>query len=100
MLKHDPSATHSEGICRLDILDLAELEDLGADQATQPGPGSNSHNHTKIDKSLVCRDNRFFFSQSNLENQHRRRNQENLRNRIECGIDILDNIVDPPAYIS
>ena len=104
MTHDDAQVPHPEGMRRLDVFKLRQLQRLTAQQSREPGPAGQAqddaqHQKTGIGTLLGGRKKIRMRVQHHLHHQHRGRDQQNSRDRIERGVAVLDDIVDPAAKI-
>ena len=105
MARHDPRRADAEGLRRLHVVELAQLQGLGAQQPAQPRPAGQAE-HRAQQKELEVGALEAGLEQlrvlvdEHLHHQHASRDQEDVRDRRQDGVQILDRLVDPASEIA
>ena len=105
MAGDDAQVGDAKGLCCLNVFQLAQLQRLAAQQARQAGPAGQAEDETQRQQTQVGALGRrgkplWMGVDHDLHHQHGRSDQQHAGNRIERGIDILDQVINPAAEIA
>ena len=98
--RHDAVGADAEGLRRLHVVELAQLQRFGAQQPAQPRPAGQAEHRAEQEELDVGALERGLeqvrvLVDEDLHHQHQRRDQQDVRDRTQHRVEVLDRFVDP-----